>query len=411
MTIISSWPNAIAHVDCDAFYASCEAVRRPDLQGRPLCVLSSLDAIVVAKSYDAKALGITTGMPVWEARKLAPKAEFLAADFRYYGQMSEKVFSILRRYSPVVEIYSIDEAFIDMNGIRGLWHKSFAQIADDIREVIQRETGITASVGISVTRTLAKMASESNKPDGTTIVSGKRIAHFLESLPVAAIPGLGRNRVALLQKFGVHSVPAILQIDDGMLARLLGRQGMVLKQELCGRSVVGVQHEPAPPKSMAKTSAMGVVTTSRDIISAHLAWHTMRLVSDLVAKHLLAEQIHMFLTLASFERVGTRIRLEVPGNSLQRIMAAVKSGLASLFRQGERYRGCGVIAMPVRADTNITPELFGFGREDSRQIELMLTMNTINRRFGERTISLASVSQIRPRKARPRFHYPLITAC
>jgi len=189
MKTISNWPNAIAHVDCDAFYASCEAMRHPELKGRPICVLSSQNAIVVAKSYDAKALGVGTGMPVWEARKLAPQAVFLPADFRYYGQMSDKVFAILRSYSPDIEIYSIDEAFMDMNGIRLLWHKSFRQLADDIRLSIWRETGITASVGIANTRTLAKMASESNKPDGTTVLPGKRIEHFLNDLAVADSSG------------------------------------------------------------------------------------------------------------------------------------------------------------------------------------------------------------------------------
>ena len=116
--LVSNWPNAIAHVDADCFYASCEQLRRPDLKGKPLCVLSSQDACVVAKTYDAKAAGITTGMTVWDARKLLPDAIFLPADFRYYGQISDKLFSILRRFSPTIEEYSIDEAFMDMMGLR-----------------------------------------------------------------------------------------------------------------------------------------------------------------------------------------------------------------------------------------------------------------------------------------------------
>jgi len=118
--LISNWPNAIAHVDADCFYASCEQLRRPDLKGKPICVLSSQDACVVAKTYDAKTAGITTGMPVWEAKRKLPDAIFLPADFRYYGQISDKLFAIIRRYSPVVEEYSIDEGFMDMNGLRSL---------------------------------------------------------------------------------------------------------------------------------------------------------------------------------------------------------------------------------------------------------------------------------------------------
>jgi len=211
----------VAHVDCDAFYASCEAARHPEMKGRPVCVLSSQNAIVVAKSYNAKALGITTGMPVWEARKLAPQAAFPAADFRYYGQMSDKVFAILRGYSPDLEIYSIDEGFMDMNGIRSLWRKSFEQLADDIRKRIWQQTGITVSVGIANTRTLAKMASESCKPNGSRIVPGKRINDFLDAIAVTDIPGVGRNRGVLLHKFNIHTALQFARLDDALMERLL----------------------------------------------------------------------------------------------------------------------------------------------------------------------------------------------
>lgn len=124
--LITDWPNAVAHIDADAFYASCERVRRPELAGKPVCVLSNHEAMVIAKTYDAKRRGITTGMPVWEARKLLPEAEYLPADFGYYGLMSDKLFAILRRYSPEVEVYSIDEGFMGLNGLRTLWRKGSA---------------------------------------------------------------------------------------------------------------------------------------------------------------------------------------------------------------------------------------------------------------------------------------------
>lgn len=132
------WPTAIAHIDADCFYASCERLRRPDLATRPLCVMSSQDACIVAKTYDAKAAGITTGMPVWEAKKLLPQAVFLPADFRFYGLLSGKLFAILRRFSPVVEHYSIDEGFIDLDGLRSYWRMGYGDIGDTIRRTPPR---------------------------------------------------------------------------------------------------------------------------------------------------------------------------------------------------------------------------------------------------------------------------------
>ena len=112
MRAITDWHNAVAHIDADCFYASCERLRHPELQGRPICVLSNHNAFVVAKTYDAKAMGVTTGMSVWDAKRLVPDAAFLTPDFRYYGQLSKRMFTILGRYSPGVEVYSIDESFV-----------------------------------------------------------------------------------------------------------------------------------------------------------------------------------------------------------------------------------------------------------------------------------------------------------
>ncbi|ATX79259.1 DNA polymerase-4/DNA polymerase V [Mariprofundus aestuarium] len=410
MKMVTNWPNAIAHIDCDAFYASCEAARRPDLKGRPICVLSSQNAIVVAKSYDAKALGITTGMPVWEAKKLAPQAEFLAADFRYYGQLSHKLFSILRRYSPDIEVYSIDEGFIDMNGIRTLWRKPFRQLADEIRQSVEREVGITVSVGISVTRILAKMASESNKPNGSTVIPGKRIERFLADIAVSDIPGIGRNRAALLHKFNIHTALQFIHIEESLMQRLLGRHGLILKQELSGIAVMGLEVNPPLPKSIARTASMGEVTKSRQLVTAHLSYHTMRLVSELVAKQLFTRRIHVFLTLSTFEKRGADIRLDLPSSSLRRIAAAVKEGFITLFRVDESYRGCGIVATHISRAASATPDLFGLSKEDSRQTELMLTVNRINKRYGDCTVSLATIQTVKEKKRRVRFCYPLFIA-
>jgi len=399
---------SIAHVDCDAFYASCEAVRHPELKGRPICVLSSQNAIVVAKSYDAKALGVTTGMPVWEAKKLVPQAAFLAADFRYYGQLSDKVFSILRRYSPDIEIYSIDEAFLDLSGIRRLWQKSFQQLADEMRLAIVRETGITASVGIANTRALAKLASEANKPNAVMVLPAKEVDPFLHGLPVVAIPGIGRNRAALLQEFNIQTALQFRDVEEGGMHRLLGRHGLLVKHELSGRAVLPLQLKPVLPKSIAKTASMGMVSAEYQMIAAHLSYHAMRLVSELVAKHLLTRRLCLFLTLASFEQRATYIQFGFPTSSLKRMTAAVKAGLLELFRVGDAYRGCGVVATDISREGSSTPDLFGFMQEDRHQTELMLTVNRIDKKYGNHTVSLAAVRKLKQKKAAA---FPLSAIC
>jgi len=411
MRPLSNWHNAIAHVDADAFYASCEAIRHPELKGKPICVLSNQNAFVVAKSYDAKAKGVTTGMSFYDARKLVPEAAYLPPDFRYYGQISGKMFSIFKRYSPDIEAYSIDEGFLDMNGMRMLWHKGYRQIADDIRESVKREIGITVSVGIANTRTLAKIASECNKPNGTTIVPGKRIERFLSDIPIEDIPGIGRSRMALLHKFEIRMAGEFAKADEGLVRKLLGRHGLILWRELNGQAVLSVETEPPLPKSVARTASMGEITADKRIIVAHLSRHTMRLISELVAKHLLAHRISVFLTLKSFESVGMEIRLDYPTNSLQRVSAAVRQAFSALYQEDVLYRGCGIVATHLSCESSATEDLFGFMHEDIRQAKLMLAVNEINEVHGNHTVAPASALPLRKRSEHKiRFQYPLLRA-
>lgn len=406
----TSWPHAIAHIDADAFYASCEAARHPELKGRPICVLSNQNAMVIAKSYDAKHAGVTTGMPVWEARRLIPNAAFLTPDFRFYGQMSSRMFSIMHRYSPEIEVYSIDEGFMDMNGIRILWRKSFRQLADEIRRAIRQEVGITVSIGISITRTLAKMASESNKPDGSTVVPGKRVDRFLLDIPVHDVPGIGRNRTALLHKFNIRTAHDFIHAEKALIHRLLGRHGLILFEELNGRSVMSLEIEPPLPKSVARTASMGEVSGDAQLIRAHLSRHVMRLVSDLVAKQLLTKHLQVFLTLKSFEKCGINIPLDFPSNSLKVVNRAVAHAFEKLYRSDQLYRGCGIVATHISEEASATEDLFGFMREDLRQSKLMHTVNHINNRYGKGMVTLAASHGLKKRGKEVRFQYPVISA-
>jgi DNA polymerase-4/DNA polymerase V len=402
----SNWYNAIAHVDADCFFASCELTRRPGLRGKPLCVLSSQDACVVAKTYDAKDAGIKTGMPVWEARRLLPQATYLSADFRFYGLISAKMFAILREYSPEIEVYSIDEAFMDMNGIRILWRKSFRQLADDMRERIYRDIGITVSVGISTTRTLAKIASEKNKPNGSTIVPGRSIRHFLATISVGDVPGIGRSRAALLHKFSIHTALDYCSTDKAHIHRMLGKTGTDLWDELNGKPVFKLELQAPRPKSIARTASLGCVTTERTLIASHLSYHTTRVVTELVRQQLTASMLTVFLRLKSFEAVVCKVRMQ-PCNDFGKLNKAVKSSFKKLFKQGYEYRACGVIASKLNADAG-QGDLFIKQEDTGRQLRLIKTMDAINSKYGSQTLRPAQSIQ-KPRRS-TRFNYPVITA-
>lgn len=406
----SNWPNAIAHVDADCFYASCEQLRRPDLKGVPICVMSSQDACIVAKTYDAKAAGITTGMTVWDARKRLPGAAFLPADFRYYGQISGKLFAILNSFSPAVEEYSIDESFMDMNGLRALHRKSYRQIADNIREAIHRQVGVTVSVGISVTRTLAKMASEYNKPNGTTIVANGRIREFLQHVRARDIPGIGANREALLDKFGIRSGADFAAAGEHLVGRLLGKAGTDLWRELNGTPIYRVEADPRLPKSVARTASMGQVTGSKATVRAHLLHHAMRLSGALMEKRITAGHLTVFLALKSFDRQA--ITSELPYPTADYFLLAKQAGesLDKLFDPARQYRACGLIA------TNIAirrAESFGLFQQaeqprEEKHLKLLEALHGVNRKYGSNTMTVCASFKPAGKKNRARFCYPVL---
>lgn len=407
--LVSNWPNAIAHVDADCFYASCELLRRPDLKGLPLCVLSSQDACIVAKTYDAKAAGIKTGMTAWDARKLLPDAVFLSADFRYYGQISDKLFSILRRYSPVVEEYSIDEAFLDMSGLRSLYKKSYEQVADEIRAVVQQEVGITVSVGISVTRTLAKMASEYRKPNGTTIVTGKRINEFLQHLKVRDIPGIGGNREALLNKFSMHTAADFANASEREIKRLLGKAGTDLWHELQGTSIYAVATEAQLPKSVSRTASMGQLTQDQTVIHSHLLRHAMRLSKELIEKRLTTRNLIVMLTLKSFEKQLMSALLSHPTADYFLLADAAGKALQEMFDLAQSYRACGLIATEIAPGRSDDFDLFQQveKQREEKHVRLLETMHDVNHKYGGKVLSIAAAVKSAPTSA-VRFNYPML---
>ena len=403
MIHVSNWYNAIAHVDADCFFASCELVRRPDLKGQPVCVLSSQDACIVAKTYDAKAIGIKTGMPVWEAKKLMPQAHYISADFRFYGQLSEKMFSILHRYSPDIEVYSIDEGFIDMNGIRTMQRKTFREIADHIRRTVFQELGITVSIGISTTRILAKIASEMNKPNGSTIIPGRRISNFLREVPIGDVPGIGKNRQHMMKKMNIKTAHDFACTPMERIDFTLGKAGMDLWHELNGVPVYPLALEPTMPKSIARTASLGLVTRDKRLIQSHLSYHTTRVITALVQQHLTTSTITVFLRLKSFDAVADKVRITAT-NEFKTLNHIVATLFKKLFVAGNEYRACGVIASAIQPDTQ-QGDLFSAALNTNSQTSLIEVMGDINHRFGAQMMRPATA--LNKSKQQRSFKYPV----
>lgn len=180
---IQALPKAILHIDGDAFFAACEQSRNPALQGKPV-ITGKERGIVASMSYEAKARGITRAMRLAEAKKLCPEVVLLPSDYETYSLLSTRLFAIVRRFTPDVEEYSIDECFADLTGLQRPLNLSYHKIAERIQQVLAQELGCTFSIGLASSKVVAKIASKWKKPSGLTCIPGYEIHRYLATLPV-----------------------------------------------------------------------------------------------------------------------------------------------------------------------------------------------------------------------------------
>src|SRR5262245_55388024 len=212
--MLGSFPRAVVHIDGDAFFASCEQARDPKLQGRPV-VTGKERGIAASMSYEAKARGVIRGMRLADIRQVCPEAVILPSDYETYSILSKRLFSIVRRYTPDVEEYSIDECFADLTGLQRPLRMSYQTIAAKIQRDLKTELGFTFSLGLAPTKVLAKVGSKWNKPAGLTIIPGRQAHLFLAELPVDKVWGIGHQTTALLAKYGIRTALQYAQRDEG----------------------------------------------------------------------------------------------------------------------------------------------------------------------------------------------------
>ena len=225
------WPRAIAHIDGDAFFTSCEEAIHPELRGRAL-ITGGERGIVACASYPAKKSGVKRGVSLHEARRICPGLIILPSDYETYSLFSRRMFGIIRRFTPDVEEYSIDEAFADITGMRRALRSSYEEIILRMKKEIERELGITVSVGLSITKVLAKVASKHQKPSGVTIIKGRDIAGYLGNLPVEKIWGVGLATSNYLAKMGIRCALEFAQLPEKKVRERFTKPGVEIWQEL-----------------------------------------------------------------------------------------------------------------------------------------------------------------------------------
>jgi DNA polymerase-4 len=295
--------RTIIHIDLDSFFVAVEQVLNPELVGRPVVVGGKPNrrGVVATASYEARAFGLHSGMPLVTAARLCPKAIFIEGNFATYREFSQKYMAILNDFSPFIEPMGIDEAYLDVTGFESI-HGSIRQMADKMKQRIQNELGLCASIGIASCKVAAKIASDLSKPDGLIEVALGKERDFLASLPVEKLPGVGKQAVKIIKGLGVYTIGELSQMPSHALKSRLGSAGEILHRFANGiddRQVL----PPGEAKSISRETTFGEDTRDRPFLEATLWSQCEKVGADLRKKGKQAKSVTLKLRYADFSTI------------------------------------------------------------------------------------------------------------
>ena len=388
--------NIIALVDCNNFFASCEILFNPELKGKPVCVLSNNDGCIVARSNEAKALGIKMGMPYFMAKKQFKNVVYLSGNHVRYNEISKRVMTKLYDYTPNVEVYSIDEAFLDLGGTRKLHRCSYEEIIEKIRLDIKNDIGIDVSIGLSYSKTLAKLACEKakeinkkNPKIGTYKIGYKKIKDELKITPIEDIWGVGFNTASLLRKHYISSAYNFTTQNDAWIKRVMGKVGLDLKYELLGECVSPVNPNETLPKSIQKTASFASFTSDKTFIANALSYHCHRVCKKLRYHGLMCGVVSIMLRTKEFYILSSKTTLETPTNSEFEFNLKIKEMLDEIYNPNIIYRSCGVTALKLTCENSYQMSLFNSERIEKNQ-KLSDAWDKIEEKFGRSKLHLGT---------------------
>ena len=388
----------LALVDCNNFYASCERAFRPDLRGKPVVVLSNNDGCIIARSQEAKDLGYKMGDAFFKVKRRlqGDGVAVMSSQYALYGDMSHRVMSSLHEFTPRVDVYSIDEAFLDLSGFNDL--PSYAR---QIKQSIEQWTGIPVSIGIAPTKTLAKVANRIAKK--TPSLGGVLMLeppYPLDDVEAGDIWGIGRRISKRLSQMGIDTVGQLARSDPRHIRKTFSVVVERTVRELQGLSCIAFDEAPPHPQNIMVSRGFKGRVRSLQHLSEAVAFYASRAAEKARGKQVFASQLTIFIQTSPFSD-GPRyansaaVSFEVPVNDNARLVKAARYGLRQIFKPGFEYQKAGIMLTGLVYETARQSTLFSHD-DDSRQNNLTATLDRINARFGRETVRLASSGFDRP---------------
>ena len=410
----------IALIDCNNFFASCEQVFQPQLAGKALVVLSNNDGNVIARSSEAKKLGIGMGVSTGSIREfvLSDELQIRSSNYALYGDMSSRIMDILEELLPRIERYSIDEAFADVSGLS---RERLLELFRIVRHRVQRHTGIQVSIGVARTKTLAKAANRLAKrhPELAGVCVGTTTESFgktLEQMETRDIWGIGGKISKKLSRLGIDNAKQLRDADPFWIKKQFSVVLMRTVLELRGESCLKLEEPEESRKSLMCGRSFGKPLKELEDIRPALTHFLQNAVSRLWKYKQATSAITVYLSTNSFRKnitqrnVSASVELEVTNNLMQ-LNAAAQRALEQIFESGFEYHKVGVLLHDFISVKNIPATLFETESSIQASQQLMGAVKKINQKFGRYTVASASVSGSSDWKARSKSRSPAFTTC
>jgi DNA polymerase IV len=388
--MLGSYPNAILHIDGDAFFASCEQAANPELKGKPV-VTGKERSIAASMSYEAKARGVVRGMPIRDILKVCPDVIYLPSDYETYSLLSTRFFAIVRRYTPEVEEYSIDECFANLTGLQRPLRMSYERIAARIKQDLDTELGFTFSVGLAPNKVLTKIGSKWKKPSGLTAIPGRDIHRYLEHLPVEKVWGIGPNTTAFLAKHRIHTALQFARASEEWVRAHLTKPFVHIWQELNGQHVLTLETQPKDSyASIRKMKTFTPPSSDPEFLFAQLSKNIENACIKARRYKLAAQGALVFVRSHDFRDRALKVRFSQHTNFPTEIIATIRPHFTELLQPRLRYRATGVMLEGLAAVQHAQLDLFGQSFRIERMERLFASVDAIKQKYGKHTLFLGS---------------------
>lgn len=387
---LKTYPRAIIHIDGDSFFTSCEQSLHPELRGKPI-ITGKERGIASAVSIEAKKMGIKRGMSIREIKRLVPEIIHIPSDYETYSLFSKRMFAIVRRYTEIVEEYSIDECFAEITGLRRPLNMSYSKIIENIKKDLDMELGMTFSIGLGPSKVVAKIASKWNKPSGITEIPANKLSIFLSKVSIEKVWGIGEQTTNYLNQFGIKTALDFVNKNEEWVKNKMTKPHVEIWNELRGTSILNIETEERTDyQSISKTKTFTPPQSDRNYILSQLSKNLENACIKARRHGLASKKIFFMLRTQDYKHYGMEIKLSQATAVPNEIIHFIDLHLNEIYIPGELYRLTGIVLSDLSSDYIRQNDLFGSSKKFLKSKSIFKQIDELSKKYGKHVVFIGT---------------------